>query len=428
MKGHSAGSPQPNRTEHNPLAGMGSSHIELDIAPPSPPGKCDRGGAGLTQRFTFKPGIKSNADLFCSSTRHGCTMYDWLCLTVSDSHGKNCWDLNPVEVDKDLVELANGILLDCPCEHSPRRTEGGASAKKSAQWLKKECPKLCIKPNVCKDPGESTIPSDVNNIIKHLNTIAADNIVGRLPCMMKFMGLAPFKKDEHGNLTDQSLVFTSNDQRLTIREGECVLSNRNPHMVFMRRLCLWVIATVIAVLFITGSYAVFHGDGETWLKTGLAAFVAVFFCVCLSAVCNSTFCKHVGFCGITSHMKIWLRVSKDTVSFYYEHRHMIDGHPPEAAMFILPGFAILPPTAGCVGCLTACTGCLAQYDFTLRTIDDEWTLSFSGAMERDMWKSAIKRAMRAAGLKKGSKETFLRQAKPACESPVRRFLTNQSSE
>ena len=360
----------------------------------------------LPLRFEFHPGTLFSENLSDYSARYGCHMKQYLILNVKDHVGGSKWELPPVSRIK-LMTLAKHALVESAKWRTHERQDSLRVAD-SAKWIL-NCKKL---------------KTEVLEVVKNLNNIVRDPRITHLNHVAEFMGISPISEScSHGHGADhggRSISFYSDHKRRTIREGYVVLANRNPRMVWCRRVCLWAAATAVILPVIILLTATQHSPEVDTLVVSEVIFAVLggLICLILTACCNSPFCTHLPLCGVTSHFMVWLTVSSDSICFYYDHKKAVEGVAPEASIPILPGFDISPPVEGCWGCTTRCYWVCAQYEFRIITIDDEWTLSFSGALERDLWRKAITTAMQRQQLSRCPVRKFLSEAKPECEHKV----------
>lgn len=345
-------------------------------------------------RFTFSTGTLLSDDLFYVRTRHGCFQKVKLCFCVIDSWTGSKWQLPPLSLRK-LAQLVTDIT----------------APNKDAKLSFRRKTLVTDLANLLENLHERHLHKTRNRadqIAQMLTAIAKDPDAGHMPCVLDLLGLAPIPKDG-----DQSATFDENHQRLSIREGHCVLASRNWSMVCCRRVVIWL-SVVCSTCGLIGVMTPLVS--KEWYMLVVWIALGLLLCCITTLLFNSPFCKGTPLCGITSHFKIWLRVSDDSVSFFYDHTNAADGYPPQAVLLLLPGFEIIHAEQGCVSCFTRCSLCLPQYSFTIRTIDEEWELTFTSALERDLWIDALEEALRKQGLLHDPVEQFLKDAVPVNQS------------
>ena len=265
------------------------------------------------------------------SGRGCCNDKTLLCLRVVDQFGQaphNEWSLAPIRVSA-LVGFAERILA-----YYEKGADVSKETLQTCHFFKDLKGRMSIQEGTCfKDPDK------VSQIVQHLNVLTADPLLNQSTHMLEFLELSPIPEG-----SDRSKSFDSNNKRKTIREGYCFLANRNVKMVCFRRLIQFLISFLVSCFMFGLGVAIIqaihdHQGPGVLLEymVLLGSCITVFFLIqCAPHMCNRTFRRMPA----PYEFNIWLVLTEDHLEFYYKRSHVVDGFPPEAVLFLLPGIHI----------------------------------------------------------------------------------------
>ena len=330
-----------------------------------------------------------------ASSERGCNTRSLLCLRLLDSQSPGA--------DRRGIKLAP-IRITALKKFARHVLEYGETGPHIMKDIVLRAAKA-----LCNLKGESVFrsPKQVDNILVHLNTLTAEPLLQRWGRMLAFLELSPIHNCSQMahiecSRNGRSCTFDENNQRNTLREGYCFIKNRSSQMRWCRRVTHFGFAGGIAACFSTGFYTISHevGDPDPWVQL---LIWAIAICLCVILIClPNIFPKTSRHLPAPRDFSIWLILKPHSLSFFYKHEHVADGLPAEGALLLLPGLRLREPQYGLLDCLSSCAMICKRYELQLISVDGKWVLSFRSAVERDLWRKAIQKAMVAARLKKGS--------------------------